>query len=179
VVLLCCGLGCGDGKSELAGSLAGVINGQVVEVNRAIDDLPEWAEAEEADIGAVFPMIDQVFPNGLPTIEILIPPGEIQPPGTPRSLERSNLAISIIDGDGVETRVPLDEDGRFSIPVDPEKIYMLGIIDVDRDRYLGPLLFGEGEEKTTILSPTRGETDLGQIRAKSDGFISDRSSGRK
>jgi len=168
------GLGCGDGDSELARSLAGVINGQVVEVDRAIDDLPDWAEAEEADVGAVFPVIDQVFPEGLPTVEILEKPGIIQPNEAPRFLENSELAISVIDGDGVETLVALDEEGRFSIAVDPDEIYIMGIVHQPTGRYLGPVLFGEEEKETTILTPQYGETELGQIRPSSGGFRSDR-----
>jgi hypothetical protein len=168
------GLGCGDGDSELARSLAGVINGQVVEVDRAIDDLPDWAEAEEADVGSVFPVLDQVFPEGLPIVDILENPGLIQPSETPRFLEKSELAISIIDGDGVETLVSLDEDGRFSIAVDPEEIYIMGIVHQPTGRYLGPVLFGEGERETTILTPEYGETELGQIRPASGGFRSER-----
>jgi len=167
-------LGCGDGDSELARSLAGVINGQVVEVDRAIDDLPDWAEAEEADVGAVFPVLDQVFPEGLPTVEILENPGIIQPSQARGFVDKTELAISLIDGEGFETLVSLDEDGYFSVAVDPDEIYIMGIVHQPTGRYLGPVVFGEEERETTILNPEHGELELGKIRPASGGFRSER-----
>ena len=166
-------IACGDGDSELAASLAGIINGQVVEVDQAIEDLPNWVDAEEADVGAVFPVLKQVFPQGLPTEDILHEPAPIRPAGPPH-LQGANLAISVLDGHGNEMRYPLDDEGRFSIPVHPEETYLIGIIDLDSDRYLGPLLFGEEENQTTLLSPTTPQVDLGQIRWKDQAFIPER-----